>query len=194
MRKDRKRIAALLLCLMLLISLPPASTAWALDDTDPKKNEQSIDNGKTDGDGKTDGTAPITTKQDVTDQYTITPVAGTLTIKTASAKKTYDGKPLTKTDGYTLDGLQNGETVTFKVTGSQTEVGSSKNIFTLTWDGTAKQSNYAVKTELGTLTVSGGPLTGDASDPILWGALCLLSAACLAALLPRRRRGGAARR
>ena len=107
-------------------------------------------------------------------QLTITPAA--LTVKTASAKKTYDGKALTKTDGYSLEGLQNGETVTVKVTGSQTTVGVSANSCTLIWDGTAKESNYEIKMQLGTLEVVSVPLTGDRNDLRFWlilGALPL---------------------
>ena len=116
------------------------------------------------------------------ENYTISYVGGsltikpaTLTIKTASARKTYDGTALTKKDGYTLDGLQNGETVTFKVTGSQTQVGSSKNTYTLTWDGTAKKSNYVIREKLGTLEVVSVPLTGDQNDLHLWVMLFALS-------------------
>ena len=46
-------------------------------------------------------------------------------------------KPLTA-DGK-IEGLVNNETVDFKVTGSQTEVGNSKNTYTLKWTGTAKK-------------------------------------------------------
>lgn len=74
-----------------------------------------------------------------------------LLIETSDAKKIYDGKPLTK-DG-TIQGLVNGETVTFKTTGTQTEVGSSKNTYSLLWDGTAKESNYKLIEKVGTLTV-----------------------------------------
>ena len=85
-------------------------------------------------------------------KYQITPRE--LTVITGSASKTYDGTALTK-DEVTIEGLQNNETVTAHATGSQTEVGSSKNAYELTWDGTAQQKNYNVVSEnLGTLTVS----------------------------------------
>ena len=93
------------------------------------------------------------------DQYAkITATAGTLsitpatlTIKTESASKEYDGQPLTA-DG-TINGFVNGETATFKVTGTQTEVGKSDNTYTLTWDGTAVQSDYKLAETIGELEV-----------------------------------------
>ena len=96
---------------------------------------------------------------DVTNCFTnISKVDGTLlvnkrllTIITPSADKTYDSKPLTA-EG-TCTGLVGGETVTFKTTGTQTEVGSSSNTYTLTFDGTALQTNYKIDEKLGTLTV-----------------------------------------
>ena len=69
--------------------------------------------------------------------YQITPAS--VSIKTNGAERVYNGKPLTA-DG-TIEGLVNNETVDFKVTGSQTEVGNSKNTYTLKWTGTAKESN-----------------------------------------------------
>ncbi|MGN0070918.1 MAG: MBG domain-containing protein [Atopobiaceae bacterium] len=76
----------------------------------------------------------------------------TLTIRTDSATKPYDGKPLTA--GGALEGLVEGETVSFAVTGTQTEVGSSTNAYTLAWDGSAKLANYDVREDLGTLQVT----------------------------------------
>jgi uncharacterized repeat protein (TIGR02543 family) len=76
-----------------------------------------------------------------------------LTVTTESAEKKYDGEPLTA-DG-TIEGLVNGETLTFTVTGSQTEVGTSDNTYTLYWDGTANRHNYKLSEDssIGTLTV-----------------------------------------
>ena len=89
--------------------------------------------------------------------YTVTENLGTLSIGKAmlwvvtnTAEKRYDGTPLTASGS--LDGLVPGETVTFTVTGSQTEVGSSLNTYTITW-GSAKQSNYTISEDLGILTV-----------------------------------------
>ena len=75
----------------------------------------------------------------------------TLTVTTYSGTKTYDGNPLTA--GGVISGFIWGENATFTVTGSQTEVGSSENTYTLVFDGTAKAENYVIKETLGTLTV-----------------------------------------
>ena len=80
----------------------------------------------------------------------ITPA--TLTVSTPIATKVYEGTPLTAAG--TISGFVNGETATFATTGSQTEVGSTANTYSLTWDGTAKESNYKVVETIGTLTVT----------------------------------------
>ena len=95
--------------------------------------------------------------------YKILPA--TLTVTTNSAEKTHDGNRLTA-DG-TIKGFVNGETATFMITGSQTDVGSSTNTYKIEWNGTAKQSNYTVVEKLGTLKVnerSGGG-GGSSSTP-----------------------------
>lgn len=96
---------------------------------------------------------------DVTANYAINKVAGTLTvtkapltITTPSASKVYNGTPLTT--AATATGLVNGETATVTATGSQTLFGSSKNTYTITWDGSAAQGNYQIVENLGTLTVT----------------------------------------
>ena len=92
---------------------------------------------------------------------TITPAA--LTITTPKAEKVYDGNALTA-DG-TISGFVNGETATFVTTGSQTEVGNSKNTYTLTWDGTAKEANYTVSDSVGTLKVTKQSIVPDPDNP-----------------------------
>ena len=82
--------------------------------------------------------------------YKILPA--TLTVTTNSAEKTHDGNRLTA-DG-TIKGFVNGETATFMITGSQTDVGSSTNTYKIEWNGTAKQSNYTIVEKLGTLKVN----------------------------------------
>ena len=82
--------------------------------------------------------------------YKILPA--TLTVTTNSAEKTHDGNRLTA-DGK-IEGFVNGETATFMITGSQTDVGSSTNTYKIEWNGTAKQSNYTVVENLGTLKVN----------------------------------------
>ena len=81
-------------------------------------------------------------------------VPAELTVTTPSASKAFDGTALTKADGATCEGLANGETVSFEVTGSRTEIGTSDNTYDLTWNGTAKQSNYRVTENLGKLTIT----------------------------------------
>ena len=98
--------------------------------------------------------------------YQILPA--TLTVTTNSAEKTHDGNRLTA-DG-TIKGFVNGETATFMITGSQTDVGSSTNTYKIEWNGTAKQSNYTVVEKLGTLKVNersggGGSGGGSSSTP-----------------------------
>ena len=90
--------------------------------------------------------------------YTITENLGTLTvtpapltIETSSASKDYDFNPLTA--GYSISGLAEGDTVTVTITGSQTEIGSSSNTYTLTWDN-ASETNYELTETIGTLTVN----------------------------------------
>ena len=98
--------------------------------------------------------------------YKILPA--TLTVTTNSAEKTHDGNRLTA-DG-TIKGFVNGETATFMITGSQTDVGSSTNTYKIEWNGTARQSNYTIVEKLGTLKVNqrsggGGSGGGSSSTP-----------------------------
>ena len=90
----------------------------------------------------------------------------TLTITTKSATKTYDGSDLTEANGYSIDGLVNGETVNFSITGRQKEVGSSDNTYVIDWSqSTAKQGNYKIENNLGKLTVtSSGSSSGGSSS------------------------------
>ncbi len=97
-----------------------------------------------------DKTANFTNITKVDGKLTINPAP--VTISTGSASKAYDGKPLTKNEA-NIEGLAKGESVTLKATGSQTEVGSGSNTYSITWDN-AKASNYTVTEALGTLTVT----------------------------------------
>ena len=103
------------------------------------------------------GTVTVTVKGkgnytgEFTKSYQITPREYTVT--TDSAEKPYDGTALTA--GGRVNNLVDGETVTLKITGSQTEVGSSNNTYSLTWDGSAKEKNYTHGTDsIGLLTVT----------------------------------------
>ena len=77
----------------------------------------------------------------------------TLTVTTHGASKPYDGMALTAPGE--ISGFVNGETASFAATGSQTLVGTSANSYAITWDGTAKESNYSVvEGAIGTLEVT----------------------------------------
>ncbi|MBR3201431.1 MAG: InlB B-repeat-containing protein, partial [Mogibacterium sp.] len=109
-----------------------------------------------------------------------------LTITTPSADKPYDGTALTKSEGATLDHsywteniggewtaaetaapgevtLGTGEKITFKVTGTQTPVGTSDNTYSIEW-GENKASNYKVSATLGTLEVTAGTISITVKD------------------------------
>ncbi len=119
-------------------------------------------------------------------QGTVTIKPRTYTITTYSASKTYDGKALTA--GGKIEGLVEGDTATFVVTGSQTEVGSSKNTYDdFAFTGNTKEANYVHGDDsIGTLTVTekssekksssggwddGGPFTTDTCGNVFdrWG-------------------------
>ena len=75
-----------------------------------------------------------------------------LEITTGSATREYDGTALTS-DEVTVTGLSGEDTVTVTATGSQTEIGSSANTYTLVWSG-ADPDNYTVTETLGVLEVT----------------------------------------
>ena len=94
--------------------------------------------------------------------YKITPAS--LKITTNSAEKTYDGSALTA--GGKIEGLVKGETATLKTTGSQTEVGESKNTYEIEWGDATKASNYEIAEEdIGTLKVNARSGGGSSSKP-----------------------------
>ena len=97
-----------------------------------------------------DKTANFTNVTKVDGKLTVT--KATLTITTPSDEKQYDGTALTA-EG-TISGFVNGETATFTTTGTQTDVGESENTYTLTWDGSTKESNYEITENIGTLKVT----------------------------------------
>ena len=107
------------------------------------------------------GTVTVTVKGignytgEFTKTYEITPREYTVT--TNSAEKVYDGTPLTA--GGQVNNLAKDETVVLRVTGVQTNVGSSDNTYTLEWKGTANESNYKHgKDSIGKLTVTAKPI------------------------------------
>ena len=97
----------------------------------------------------------------VTRTYEITPKAYTVT--TNSAKKVYDGTALTA--GGKIEGIVSGETVEFTTTGSRTDEGTSKNTYSLKWNGSAIQTNYKLaKESIGDLTVTPKSIIPDEPD------------------------------
>ena len=98
---------------------------------------------------------------------TLTVSPATLTIVTDSGEKEYDGTALTAggkaTFGEAETALEAGkdvtvalagtETITVKITGSQTPVGNSENTYTITW-GSVAESDYTVSPTVGKLTVT----------------------------------------
>ena len=92
--------------------------------------------------------------------YKVTPKEYTVT--TDSATKTYSGTALTA--GGKVEGIVSGETVEFTTTGSQTEVGTSKNTYELVWKS-AKATNYTLaKESIGKLTVKAKSIVPDGPD------------------------------
>ena len=90
------------------------------------------------------------------------PETPSITIKAASAEKTYDGKPLTNAE-FTVVGLPTGYTVEVVIESSQTVVGTTDNVIKsyVVKDklGIDKTSDFNVTTEKGTLKVNPAPLT-----------------------------------
>ena len=88
----------------------------------------------------------------------ITPIA--ITLKSSNASKTYDGVALTKNEVTVTSGsFVSGEGLDYKVTGNQTEVGSSKNTYTYTAKDGTTLTNYTITKEEGNLTVTLPDLT-----------------------------------
>ena len=101
----------------------------------------------------------------LTNAFTILPRP--VTFRSASAEKVYDSLPLTTNavswtrqdeDGFGTGVLTAEEGfLSFDVTGSRTEVGSSPNLFEVVWGEGIASSNYESTVEYGTLTVTARP-------------------------------------
>lgn len=88
----------------------------------------------------------------------ITPIA--ITLKSSNASKTYDGAALTKNEVTVTSGsFVPGEGLDYNVTGSQTEVGTSKNTYTYAAKAGTTLTNYTITEEEGNLTVTLPDLT-----------------------------------
>ena len=78
-----------------------------------------------------------------------------VTLTSASDEKVYDGNTLTKNKvTESVDGFAKGEGATYDVTGSQTNVGSSKNTFKYTLNEGTNADNYEITKAEGTLKVT----------------------------------------
>jgi uncharacterized repeat protein (TIGR02543 family) len=114
---------------------------------------------------------------DVTNQFTVTTVNGTLkinpvdiTIKPEDKERVYDGTPLEASEVEVKNGRfigNDGSGVKYSFTGSQTIVGVTSSTVSIKDWGNAGPNNYNVTTEPGTLTVTsrrddeGNAKTGD---------------------------------
>ena len=76
-----------------------------------------------------------------------------VTLTSATDSKVYDGTALTN-GTVTADGFVKDEGATYKVTGSQTDVGTSNNTFEYTLNGNTKLTNYNITKVEGTLEVT----------------------------------------
>ena len=99
--------------------------------------------------------------QVTTVDYQITP--RTVRLTSGSDSKTYDGTPLTKHE-VKEDGFVKDDGATYDFTGSQTNVGTSDNIFTYALKDGTLASNYIITTEAGKLTVN--PVTDEVTVTI----------------------------
>ena len=83
-----------------------------------------------------------------------------VTLTSGSAERVYNGKPLmNETVTVGGNGFATGEGVTCDFTGSQTDVGSSKNTFTFEANAGTYANNYSFEVAFGTLKVT--PFTGE---------------------------------
>ncbi len=88
-----------------------------------------------------------------------------VTLTSADATKTYDGKALTNTSiSVSGDGFVEGEGAEYKVTGTQTQVGNSANEFEYTLNENTKDGNYSITKKVGTLTVTPKSIVPDGPD------------------------------
>ena len=130
------------------------------EQTDPGSGESSLTVSKVmQGDADVSANYKITTEKG-----TLTVTKRPITVTSASASKEHDGKPLTMDKvSYESEDLLSGHTLIAKITGSQTEVGSSSNKFEVTIkdanDKDVTEKYYDVKLVEGTLEVKGKAVT-----------------------------------
>ena len=139
-------------------------------------------------------TAKDANGKDVTAKYKISTQDGTLeitkaplTVTAKSAEKVYDGKALTANTCEVKGSLAKGHKISATVTGSQTQIGSSKNkasnVKIVDANGNDVTSNYEITYVEGTLTVKAAnakPKTGDDANMGLWIGRMAVSAVIIA--------------
>ena len=139
-------------------------------------------------------TAKDANGKDVTAKYKISTQDGTLeitkaplTVTAKSAEKVYDGKALTANTCEVKGSLAKGHKISATVTGSQTQIGSSKNkasnVKIVDANCNDVTSNYEITYVEGTLTVKAAnakPKTGDDANMGLWIGLMAVSAVIIA--------------
>lgn len=139
-------------------------------------------------------TAKDANGKDVTAKYKISTQDGTLeitkaplTVTAKSVEKVYDGKALTANTCEVKGSLAKGHKISATVTGSQTQIGSSKNkasnVKIVDANGNDVTSNYEITYVDGTLTVKAAnakPKTGDDANMGLWIGLMAVSAVIIA--------------
>ena len=81
-----------------------------------------------------------------------------VTLTSGSAERVYNGEALTKNEVTAStgenEGFVEGQGATYDVTGSQTDVGESKNTFTYTLNEGTNANNYSIEVAFGTLKVT----------------------------------------
>ena len=86
-----------------------------------------------------------------------------VTLTSGSAERVYNGEALTKNEVTAStgenEGFVKGQGATYNVTGSQTDVGESKNTFTYKLNGNTNANNYSIELVLGKLEVT--PVTAE---------------------------------
>ena len=87
-------------------------------------------------------------------------------IRTMPAEKVYDGTPLTRTDGYSVEGVIPGDEYIITITGSIVDVGVADNTYTFEWVDENDVGNYTISASLGRLTVKPLTLLTEYFEPI----------------------------
>ncbi len=89
-----------------------------------------------------------------------------MTLISGSANKVYDGSPLVNGEvTVSGEGFVSGQGATYRVTGSQTEVGSSENSFTYVLADGTLADNYEISVVPGKLTVTAAPASASTGKP-----------------------------